>query len=266
MQIHRQTRHCGFAAAALAACALTAGGCGISLSAQEEARNQWTRRYAVAPGATFEIQNTNGRIQIDATDGEAIEVTAERIVKAGTRERAAAVLESYEIRETASADRVLLDSRRQSLHLGFGAEFAVNYTVKLPRATSVRLETANGDVHVSRLAGELHVRAINGRIEATGLENGADVDTTNGAVTLDFAKLGDQGVRCEATNGAITVALPRDANADVSARVTNGAISTGDLVLSRTEESRRRVEGRVGAGGARVRLETLNGAIRLRGR
>ena len=96
--------------------------------------------------------------------------------------------------------------------------------------------------------------------------NGAAIATTNGAISIDVERLGDQGIECETTNGAITLTLPRDANADVSARVRNGAIAAGDLDLSVTEDSRRRLEGRLGSGGTRVRLETTNGAIRLRAR
>ena len=252
------------AAAVLVAASASLAGCGIHLMAQEEARDRWTKTYTIEPGATFEISNTNGRIEIAPADGNTLEVVAERIVKASTEERAKAVLAGFEIRETVEPGRVRLESRMTGLHLGVSR--IVNYTVKLPSWTNVTIDTTNGDVRVAGLEGELRIQATNGRIEATGLGNGASVDTTNGAISLDFAKVGDQGIDCETTNGAITVALPRDANADVSARVTNGAISTGDLDLSLSEESRRRVEGRLGAGGARVRLETTNGAIRVRGR
>jgi len=249
-------------AAVLSAVVGLSAGCHIDLSAQAEARNQWTKTYTVERGATFELVNTNGRIEIAATDGDAIEVVAERIVKAATEERAREVLGGIEIRETASAGRVRLESRAAGMNIGVNR--VVNYTVKLPRWTNVRIDTTNGDVRVDDLAGELRIEATNGRVEGNGLENGAVVDATNGAVSLSFAKLGAQGIECETTNGAITVALPADANADVSARVTNGRISTDDLDLDFTEESRRRIDGRLGSGGTRVRLETLNGQIRVR--
>jgi len=251
-------------AAATLAIAVSSTACGISLIAQEQASNEWTRTYTVEEGATLEILNTNGKIAVTATDGSAIEIVAERIVKAPTEEKAKAVLDAFEIRETAAADSVRIESKSPSME--FGVSRAVNYTVKVPRWANVRLETTNGDVQVNDLAGELRVEATNGRIQATGLENSARVNTTNGAISLDFSKLGEDGVECETVNGQITVALPKDASADVDARVTNGSISTGDVGLSITEESRRRVEGRLGSGGTRVLLQTVNGMIRLKGR
>ncbi len=251
--------------AVLVSAALSSAACGINLMAQEEARDQWTKSYTIEQGATVEILNTNGKIVVTAGEGDTVEVAAERIVKASTEEKAKELLAEFEIRESASADEVRIDSKFTG-NMGFGVNRSVNYTVTVPRWAHVRLEATNGDIRVEGLAGELRIEATNGRIEATGLENGATVDTTNGAISLEFAKLGDQGIDCETINGAITVTLPRDAGADVSARVANGAISTGDLKLSLSEESRRRVEGRLGSGGVRVRLETVNGAINLRGR
>jgi hypothetical protein len=64
----------------------------------------------------------------------------------------------------------------------------------------------------------------------------------------------------------VTVSIPRDANADVSARVTNGNITHSNLDLQVSESSRRRLDGRLGAGGPAVRVETTNGAVRIIGR
>ena len=257
------SRRSSVLAAAVAAWALSSAACG-HLMAQEEARDEWTRSYTIERGATVEIVNTNGKIAITPGEDDTVAVVAERIVRASTEARARQLLEEFEIRETASSTRVRIDSTRTGL--GLGVTRMVNYTVTLPRWANVTLETTNGDIRIDGLAGELRVAATNGRIDASGLENGATVDTTNGAITLDFAALGAQGVDCETVNGAITVMLPRDADADVSARVVNGGISTSDLNLSVTEESRRRLDGQMGSGGSRVRLETVNGAIRLRGR
>jgi hypothetical protein len=265
MQNIFNSRHSTALTAMLVAAAMSSAACGIDLFAQEEARDQWKRTYTVEQGATLEILNTNGKIVLTAGETDTIDVTAERIVKASTEEKAKELLAEFEIRDSASADRVRIDSK-STTNLGMGVNRSVNYTVTVPRWAHVTLETTNGDIRVEGIAGELRIQAMNGRIEAADLENGATVDTTNGAISLAFAKLGDQGVDCETINGAITVTLPRDAGADVSARVTNGSISTGDLGLSLTEESRRRVEGRLGSGGPRVRLETVNGAISVRGR
>lgn len=242
-----------------------AAGCGL-LVAHEEARDQWTREYSLASGGAFELRNTNGRVRIEATDGDAVHVTADRIVKAATKAAAERELAAFEIRETTSADRVALDSSQRGITVGVSRE--VHYVVRLPRTANVRLVSTNGQIEIRGVAGEVRIETTNGAIQARDLGNGATIETTNGAIFLAFAKLGDQGIQCETTNGTITLEIPSDANADLRARVTNGAITTSDLGdrLSVTEESRRRFDARLGEGGPAIRLETMNGAIRVRGR
>lgn len=252
-------------AAAMLMTGLTAAGCGLVI-AHEEARDQWTREYPLTADGTFELKSTNGRVRIEAAETEMVHVTAERIVKASTKDAAERELSEFQIHETISADRVALDSSYRGLNIGLSRE--VNYVVRLPRSASVRIDNTNGRIEVRGVGGELRIASTNGVIQATDLGNGATVETTNGAVSLAFATLGAQGVQCETTNGAITVELPADANADVRARVMNGSISATDFGerLSVTEDSRRRLDARLGEGGTAIRLDTTNGAIRVRGR
>src|SRR5438270_224160 len=66
------------------------------------------------------------------------------------------------------------------------------------------------------------------------------------------------------TNGAVTLTLAPDAKADLSASVTNGGISVTGLKLETTEQSRRRLEGKINGGGPSVELHTTNGGVRVR--
>ena len=50
------------------------------------------------------------------------------------------------------------------------------------------------------------------------------------------------------------------------ARVVNGAIRHEGIDLQVSEESQRRLDGRLGAGGPMIRLETTNGGITVKGR
>ena len=53
-----------------------------------EARDEWTRTDKVSKGASLKIRGTNGRIRVEASDGDTIEVAATRIVRASTDEAA----------------------------------------------------------------------------------------------------------------------------------------------------------------------------------
>ena len=74
-------------------------------------------------------------------------------------------------------------------------------------------------------------------------------------------------MKLECTNGGIKLRLPRDAKATISASITNGGISTSDLPIETSgEHNRRRLDGRLNGGGARIEIEGTNGGITLSGR
>lgn len=239
--------------------------CGLHFSHQAEARDEITRSYPIASGGTFEVRNTNGTITIETSDGDTIEVVAVRVARAATEEAAEAALADIEFQETVSDTLVVLDSSRR-MGLQLNMSYQVNYTVQLPEWVNITVTTTNGAVDITGVSGEVKIRATNGRIRGTRLRNGAVVEATNGQVTLDFAELGTQGIRCDTTNGAITVTVPRNVNADLSARVTNGTIQANDIDVAAYEDSRRRLEGSIGDGGTPIDLRTRNGRIRINGR
>jgi DUF4097 and DUF4098 domain-containing protein YvlB len=81
-----------------------------------------------------------------------------------------------------------------------------------------------------------------------------------------MASMGGDGVTLETTNGGIDFRLPADAKATLSARCVNGAIRVNDIPFEKSGEgSRRKLDGTINGGGAAVRLETVNGGIRVGG-
>lgn len=236
--------------------------CNLQISTDVEAKDQWTRSYPISAAGSLSITNGNGRITVEAADIQAIEVSAERIVKAGTEEAANEQLKALDMREEVSADRVSIDSSSRGLNIRTSRR--INYTIKVPRSIAVTLESSNGDLAVTGLTGALRASASNGRITGTDLTGSAHTSTTNGVIALTMAAVtGD--VTAETTNGQVTVTVPRGTNASLSARVTNGTISHENLDLQVTESSRRRLDGRLGTGGPSIRVETTNGAVRVIG-
>lgn len=143
---------------------------------------------------------------------------------------------------------------------------SVNYTVTVPNGVNVKLVSTNGDMEVSGVTGTFSAEATNGRVQADGLENDVTVRTTNGAISIDAAKLGAQGISCSTTNGAMTVSVPKDSKASISASVTNGTIETSGLELSSSDSTHRHLDATLNGGGAKIRLDTTNGLISLKGR
>jgi DUF4097 and DUF4098 domain-containing protein YvlB len=230
-------------------------------SFRAEAKEPWSQTFQVASGARFELENTNGSIDVESATGSEIEVRAERIAKAATEEGARELLKQVEIVVDATSDRVAIRTKYPSGWNRGGSE--VRYWVKVPATVAVKVENTNGKVKLAGLAGAVEASTTNGGVSGEGLSGRVRASTTNGGVDISVTAVHAEGIDLSTTNGGVKLVLPASAKADVSARCTNGGISASGLSIETAESSRRRLEGRLNGGGPRVRLETTNGGIRL---
>jgi len=240
-----------------AACDLAAG----SLTAQ--AADQWTRTYPLQAGGELHIGNTNGLVEIEGVDGTTLDVRAERIAHATRDAAARSLLPQIVIEEQVTPTRVSIETGRIA-GLMIGAAVEVRYHVRAPRTALLRVATTNGRIALTGMTGSVTADTTNGGVVANDLRGGIHAHATNGAIQVGLAAFSRDPIDLHTTNGAVTLSLPEDAKADVSASVTNGGIDLSGLNLERSEESRRRVVGRLNGGGAAIDLTTTNGGIRVR--
>ncbi len=243
-----------------------ASGCNLQFSTGVEAKDTWTRTYKVKEGATVELREPNGRIRVEAGDGGEVTINATKVAKGPSEEAAKAALADMVIKDVATADRVEIDSTSSSSGINFRLSKHVDYDVKMPRTGQLTIKSTNGEIKVIAIAGLVKIEATNGDIELTGMEKGVDVDAVNGRVQVEMASVGDGGVRCKTTNGEIILTVPASAKATIAARVTNGEVRTENLTVQSTESSHRRLDGTIGGGGPEIRLDTMNGEIRIIGK
>src|SRR5215813_8616257 len=97
----------GILAVALSGCV---GMHGLDASATEE----WTRTYPLAAAGELSIENGNGRVQIEPSDGATVEIRAEKIAKAATEEGARELLPRITINEDAKPDRIAITTSKIS--------------------------------------------------------------------------------------------------------------------------------------------------------
>jgi DUF4097 and DUF4098 domain-containing protein YvlB len=242
----------------LAACELA------TASFRAEAKEPWTRTFAMAGDGRFELENTNGSIEVEPAGGKEIQVRAEKIAKAGTEDAAKDLLNQVEIIVEESAERVKLRTKSPK-GISFGST-EVKYFVQVPAGVQVKVENTNGGVRLSGLGNSIDATTTNGGVRGKELSGPVRASTTNGGVDIDVAAVHAGGIELSTTNGGVSLHLPADGRADVTASCVNGGISADGLEIETSESSRRRLHGRLNGGGPRVRLETTNGGIRLRPR
>jgi hypothetical protein len=249
----------------LSACDIAVNGeGGFRLDARGRAQDEWTRSYSIPAGGRLELINVNGRITAEASDAAMVEIRGERVARAATDEGAQDLLGRLEIREEVGDERVRVEVRPPRMSGASGHE--VKWTVRVPRGVAVDLRTVNGGVRMTGLHGDVRARSTNGGITAKNLTaTTVDVSVTNGGIEIELAQAVSSGsFQLQAVNGGVTLLLPDASKADVVARCVNGGISVSGFDLEPTgEQTRRRVDGKLNGGGARVSLETVNGGVKI---
>lgn len=268
----RQIQRIRFVARAAAVLVVAAGlsACDVMVNTmhggREKAQQTWTRTYTLAGAdAVVEVANVSGTIEVEAVDGNTLDVKAVLTARGATEEDAQKTLTKVEMVEQADASRVRLQAKYPRELGRSGIE--VNYTIRAPRSARVSIENVNGDVRVSGVVAGLKAETTNGTVSGEGLGNTVVAASTNGGIKIRMASMGGDGVVLETTNGTIDLKLPADAKATLSARCVNGGIKVADGIPFEKsgEGSRRKLDGAVNGGGVAVKLETVNGSIRVGG-
>jgi hypothetical protein len=236
-----------------------------------KAQDTWTRTYTVADKGRFELINVNGRITAEpATDGK-VTVEGRRTAKGSTDEAAKENLAKMEIREEVSGDRVRVESRPPRLSGLAGHE--IEWTIRVPKGVVVDLRTVNGGVRIDGLSGEVHAKTTNGGVKGSNVSAGIlEATSVNGGIEFELSGTLDANasIDLETVNGGVEVSLPASLKATISARAVNGGVRVNDLDVQRTEEatsfdSKRRLEGTLNGGGAKITISTTNGGVRISG-
>jgi hypothetical protein len=243
--------------------ALLAGGCVGHMDLIGRATDEWTHTYDLAPGGEIHIGNTNGKVEFEGVDGSKVEIRAERIARGVSDEAAKDLLDKIEIREDAKPDRISVVTGRIS-GIMIGASLEVRYHVKAPKNAVIDATNTNGQISLTGMNGKVTAHTTNGGVVGRNLTGGVDATSTNGGVNIELASIGPDRISLRTTNGGVTLTVPENAKADVTATCTNGGIQFSGVKMEVSEQSRRKLEGKLNGGGTPIELRTTNGGVRLR--
>ena len=254
-------------ASLFAGCDIRVGEDGVSVDvANGRASDEWRRTYTVAPGGRVEVTNGNGAIEVLAAAGSQVEILAERMVRSGSDEEAAATLRNLKMTEEVAPDRVRVELA--SLDSTGGRSWSrtnvsIRYIVRVPAGLKVSAANGNGGVRVDGVSGSIEASTTNGGITAERVTGSLKAIAVNGGIRAAMAALSGD-VEVSVTNGGIRLELPPDVKASLNASCVNGGIRVADsLKLQATETSRRQVTGTFNGGGHKIVASTVNGGINI---
>lgn len=218
---------------------------------------EFNQTYPLQAGGSFELQNVNGTVDVQAWDREEVEVHAVKTAKHKESD-----LELVSIDVDAKPDAVSVTTRYPQNE---GVEVAVEYIVHVPHCAHVeRVGTVNGTLRISGVEAVEELRTVNGNIEVYEGGGSVHAHTTNGNVHLELLHdLDKNGAVAETTNGSVLLAVPADMRANLEALCLNGSFSSELPLALESTQRPRETRGKLGKGGAPIRLRTVNGGIRV---
>ena len=228
-----------------------------------ETREEPTQTFPLQAGGYLSLENINGDVTIEGWKKNEVSI---RAVKKGNSKDLDRIKIVVDVDRYEKKDWIHIETEYPTLTSKLGS---VDYTIQVPSDAILEdIELVNGNLTVSGVTGYLSLGTVNGSITASGMAGNAWIETVNGDLNLSFDKMDDgQSVDLESVNGAIVIRLPSKSNAHVNAETVNGNISNEfDLTVEKGEWVGSSCEGRVGSGGARIALETVNGSIEIKKR
>ncbi|HEY6867842.1 MAG TPA: DUF4097 family beta strand repeat-containing protein [Candidatus Eisenbacteria bacterium] len=231
---------------------------------QEDLHWTWT----IPAGKTIEIKGVNGTIRARRTSGAKVDVRAWKHANHSDPAEVKVEFVQHDGGITVCAvypgsnnDCEPGDAGHMNTH---NNDVVVDFEVQVPAGVGFTGRTVNGSVEAESLDGPILARTVNGHVEVSTSKR-AEASTVNGSITARMGSTaGGDGLEFSTVNGSITLDLPETVNADLSASTVNGSIQTDFPVTVQGTFNRHRIEGTLGKGGMDLKLQTVNGSIRLR--
>jgi DUF4097 and DUF4098 domain-containing protein YvlB len=154
----------------------------------------------------------------------------------------------------------------------------MDFELQVPAKTELNVQTVNqGNIRIENVSGDYSVHNVNGSIDMLDVGGAGTVKTVNGGIQVRFRENPAASSTFASVNGSVELSFQDNLAADFRFKTFNGAVYT-DFPMSAlpqkpaTEEHRngkfvfhsdRFTGGRVGNGGPEIKVENLNGDIRV---
>ena len=263
----------------------------------ERAESEELLHFAAPVGGSFRLHNANGRTRVIGEEREDIEVRAAKTARAESSDAARVLVDDIRVLCGMVGEILELEvdvprkwNRRGHANLELRVPRGMNVEITASNGKvcieslrgAVRARSSNGSIDIADVVGDIEIntsnakiccscthgrlvaRSSNGKIELEEHCGSVDASTSNGLIRASMDELGKDGVQLATSNGRIVLELPEEVDAEIDVRVDNGVIRNDRPLCKSTRERSGQLRGRLGRGGALIKLRTSNGSICLR--
>lgn len=233
---------------------------------QQQLTEEFHQTYPLSVTGRVNLANINGGVTIKVWDKASIQVDA--IKKAYRKER----LDEATIEVTATEENIRIKTEypdetfRGNNRQRLDNPATVDYALTVPRKAILEsIELINGRIDIDAVEGNVKASSINGSVTAHGLMGEAKLSTINGPLEVVFTQLDEsKPISLNSVNGNVTLIIPSNSNAMIHANTVHGAITNDfGIQVKHGEYVGHNLDGQIGSGGPKIKLENVNGAIRI---
>jgi putative adhesin len=236
---------------------------------------------------TLEIDNVWGSIEVVGGSSDQAKLTINKSIRAESKEKLEQARKDVTLDITQQPDALKLyvngpfrcdchDCNRS--RDGDGYIVKMDFQLQVPRDIDIKIKTVNeGRVSVRDINGTFLVRNVNGDIQIHNIAGSGTARTVNGPVKVSFRQNPREASDFQTVNGNIELQFARDLSADFRFKTFNGGIYsdfpvTATPVAAMQQERRgskvifradRYTGARIASGGPQIKVENLNGDIRI---
>jgi DUF4097 and DUF4098 domain-containing protein YvlB len=215
------------------------------------AQQQITKRANVAPDATVEVSNVQGRVTITAWDKNEVELVAE--------------LESPkdELEFEATQRNVRIEVDRPKGNYGRGNDQDANLTLRVPARARLIVDTVSADIGVTGARGEQSLESVSGEVRTQAFDAAVKAASVSGEVIV----AGNGGKAAVSTDNVSGSSVVTGVRGSYRGEVVSGQIKATVAAAELLEVST--VSGEIDVSAeltpsARVEMESVSGSVTLR--
>ncbi len=234
--------------------------------------NSEQHQVSIAGKRKMKLENVSGNITVThSSDSGYMTVKATKEIKVSKKNLDSPFDEIRIIIDSANSViniRSEITNKRDNgfFKINVGRESKVDYEIAVPSGLELEIENVNGEISTDRLSNDLKIENVNGDVSLDKFSGKLECNIVNGSFSAETDST--KGMDISTINGSVKLILNSEMNARVKAETTNGRITDENLRFSETEKEKKSFRGNLGSGGdkADIRIETLNGKIKLIGR
>ena len=225
---------------------------------REKYEEKFEKTVSLPVTGEVSVGNISGDIEVTTWDKAEVQISALKVSRAETMERAKENADLVEIKVEKVGNRVVITTEypKNMGWRGRSINVSVNYNLTIPNRASLRANSVSGDINTQRIGGNARLKTVSGDVIAREIGGEAELESISGDITATEAA---KSLYCSTVSGDVEVTSVK---AGARMKSVSGDVTvTGCRGDAEAESVSGDIELRDITGARRVRAKNVSGDI-----